>query len=1352
MEEPPGKPLSCAEKEKLKEKLAFLKKEYSKTLARLKRAKRAEKVKNSKKAIEDCVPHQETSPQLSRSAPVNEGSPCDTLQINHLDEETGENISVILNVEPQSFNHKNVQEEVLYTQRAGDIQEQFLHGISSPDGAKGQKTLPGRTKKQWKKTSVSQDKEYFLDINSLILPDKQQKTQEAVTSEENPRSLTTKEIQPLSLKSKTPDTSSLDPKIYGEGVLIPPSGKSQRDIDIPVGGNNVSMDTTVPSCTLSDSNHSQHLEHTPPKGDCKITAQGSASSINLEAQGRKMTIVTDNPVVNKAVSASDQLPGSLSSQASNSSSVNDLTNSNLLENTAQNCKSLKSPDNIVDSRNENLQEDEILCPSKNLSPTSESPPFTESQIHSCTMLEGLLFPAEYYVRTTRRMSDCQRKIALEAVIQSHLGIKKKGLKKKSKAAKNIVLSGEETDQSEGSILDTCTGQFSSGSSSQELMSSAKVSSPTGPAEADSQSRKAKATTQTPGRGHRGKRRSLQVSTKDPCRLLFPPCSTLSVNMSKGKFTKRAKCQNGNMIVDDFELPDEDFGPLKLEKLKSYSEKFIESPDSKNYGKRLPREGNRATLEELHIDSEMEGLEEELNVLSGEAHHPGPTLKRQPANKGFSSSAVLFTPTDTAAPTHSGRSNAYLCSPAFPILGTTPAFASQAATENVATEVGQTCSTSQPSHLGDTNNLANNNKQCSSSASSPKLDTNLPVSGRQGQPACDNDSGPRATPQPIESFTFRENQLCGNACLEVHEYSIEQTEFADLPAQDSMNPGSLQLVSKFKRYSLRCLVFQQNPSSSCSVDVSAVWWERAAAKEPCIITACEDVVSLWKPLDNLQWEKVHTWHFTEVPVLQIVPVPDVYNLICVALGNLEIREIRALLCSSGDESEKQILLKSGNIKAVLGLTKKRLVSSTGTFCNQQVQIMTFTEDGGSKDEQLLMSPDETIQTFAEVQGMQDALLGTTTVNNIVIWNLKTGQLLKKVHIDDSYQASVCHRAYSEMGLLFVVLSHPCAKESQAFRSPMFELLVINPKTAQSVGVLLCCLPQGQAGRFLEGDVKEHVAAAVLTSGTIAVWDLLLGHCGGAAPLGAARDRQRPRSSQAPLCTSAAYCATSSSGGRPRRSASWVGVAMAARVLCACVRRLPAAFAPLPRLPTLALVRPLSATLCSEGARRRPGTLQPALALTQVTRGDFAGAAQGSGPGPPALGEGPHAAAQQLRGDWGTRLAGLPDRFWLTPVARPSVPGRITHLCRQYSDAPPLTLEGIKDRVLYVLKLYDKIDPEKLSVNSHFMKDLGLDSLDQVEIIMAMEDEFGFEIPDIDAEKLMCPQEIVDYIADKKDVYE
>lgn len=44
----------------------------------------------------------------------------------------------------------------------------------------------------------------------------------------------------------------------------------------------------------------------------------------------------------------------------------------------------------------------------------------------------------------------------------------------------------------------------------------------------------------------------------------------------------------------------------------------------------------------------------------------------------------------------------------------------------------------------------------------------------------------------------------------------------------------------------------------------------------------------------------------------------------------------------------------------------------------------------------------------------------------------------------------------------------------------------------------------------------------------------------------------------------------------------------------------------------------------------------------------------------------------------------------------------------------------------------------------MKDLGLDSLDQVEIIVQLEDAFGHEIPDSDYEKLITPNEIVKYI--------
>ena len=51
--------------------------------------------------------------------------------------------------------------------------------------------------------------------------------------------------------------------------------------------------------------------------------------------------------------------------------------------------------------------------------------------------------------------------------------------------------------------------------------------------------------------------------------------------------------------------------------------------------------------------------------------------------------------------------------------------------------------------------------------------------------------------------------------------------------------------------------------------------------------------------------------------------------------------------------------------------------------------------------------------------------------------------------------------------------------------------------------------------------------------------------------------------------------------------------------------------------------------------------------------------------------------------------------------------------------------IEQRVLFVLKMCDKINPEKLSLSSNFITDLGLDSLDQVDIVIAMEDEFGKE---------------------------
>ena len=56
----------------------------------------------------------------------------------------------------------------------------------------------------------------------------------------------------------------------------------------------------------------------------------------------------------------------------------------------------------------------------------------------------------------------------------------------------------------------------------------------------------------------------------------------------------------------------------------------------------------------------------------------------------------------------------------------------------------------------------------------------------------------------------------------------------------------------------------------------------------------------------------------------------------------------------------------------------------------------------------------------------------------------------------------------------------------------------------------------------------------------------------------------------------------------------------------------------------------------------------------------------------------------------------------------------------------------------------VEREKLTDSASFMEDLGADSLDTVELVMAFEEEFGIEIPDEDAEKITRVKEAVDYI--------
>ncbi len=63
---------------------------------------------------------------------------------------------------------------------------------------------------------------------------------------------------------------------------------------------------------------------------------------------------------------------------------------------------------------------------------------------------------------------------------------------------------------------------------------------------------------------------------------------------------------------------------------------------------------------------------------------------------------------------------------------------------------------------------------------------------------------------------------------------------------------------------------------------------------------------------------------------------------------------------------------------------------------------------------------------------------------------------------------------------------------------------------------------------------------------------------------------------------------------------------------------------------------------------------------------------------------------------------------------------------------------------------KIDRDKVSPESRFIDDLGADSLDLVELVLALEDEFDLDISDEDSEKFLCTQDILDYIDLKKTI--
>lgn len=106
--------------------------------------------------------------------------------------------------------------------------------------------------------------------------------------------------------------------------------------------------------------------------------------------------------------------------------------------------------------------------------------------------------------------------------------------------------------------------------------------------------------------------------------------------------------------------------------------------------------------------------------------------------------------------------------------------------------------------------------------------------------------------------------------------------------------------------------------------------------------------------------------------------------------------------------------------------------------------------------------------------------------------------------------------------------------------------------------------------------------------------------------------------------------------------------------------------------------------------------------------------------------------------------LASRFAVRAVPTLSAVARQPQTIRTFAASTFLDPAEVTERIIGVVKNFDQVDGNKVTEKVKFADDLGLDSLDIVEVVMAIEDEFAIEIPDAEADKIASISDAVEYI--------
>uniref|UniRef100_A0A4W3JAJ7 Partner and localiser of BRCA2 WD40 domain-containing protein n=1 Tax=Callorhinchus milii TaxID=7868 RepID=A0A4W3JAJ7_CALMI len=550
-------------------------------------------------------------------------------------------------------------------------------------------------------------------------------------------------------------------------------------------------------------------------------------------------------------------------------------------------------------------------------------------LSSCTLVEGLLFPVEYYVRTTRRMSQRQRQVDLEAVIHSQLG--------KSRSRHRGRCGGL------GLGCEVMTGASGSPKVGEEF----------------------KDLCHTTGNG-------LHKAPSD-CRRnadMEQTCSQPLLPVSR-PLVKRLFC---SLEVQHFQLPDEEYGRLKQEKLRGRAPGVGEAgPGCPPEPQAEPEQRDPEHLEKTCSQEEPVGRQTSEDV-------------EQPRTAG----------TETRSHAHPLRK-----------------------------------AHTQPSHT---------HTAC-------------------GHTACAHNHTPHTHPSHTTTPLTRTPHTQPHPSHTQRHPSHAPLTHARTNAH-AMLRGATHYI--------------ENPSS-CVTDVCSLLWGVSGSSAVCVAIALELTVSLWAPQSRGHWDNIHTWVFKEVPVIQLVPLPGAENVLCVAFGDLEIREVSYLEPS---------VVQAGEITAVLGLRKHRLVCSCCPLQQQRVELLTINTAGRSE-------PGVALGPCTKRGAQYKCKLLLSSLRNV-----KTRQLLKRIHLSDSFPGTVCHKAYSQC----VSPGCPQCLSSDEDQLSVSTLVAINPLSGKSRPVMSYCLPPECRGRYLNGDVKDRLIAAVVTPGSLAIWDMasgrltaMLSHC-------------------------------------------------------------------------------------------------------------------------------------------------------------------------------------------------------------------------------------------------------------------